>query len=169
MPISEIKYIDARLAAELTEQARKSPRRRAHHNLHQDFAEPVQRLCCAMEPDSYIPVHRHLHPPRWELFVALVGGFDLLVFDEPGQLQRRNRLSPGAGLAALELPEGCWHTLLAHEPGSLFLEVKAGPYDPQGQKELAPWAPPEGSAQAEAFLTWARTAAPGARFFSAPG
>ncbi len=45
-----------------------------------------------------------------------------------------------------------WHTVIALEPGCVLLEVKAGPFDPNQPKDLAPWAPEEGSFSARVYL-----------------
>ncbi|MGZ5161185.1 MAG: WbuC family cupin fold metalloprotein, partial [Burkholderiales bacterium] len=42
------------------------------------------------------------------------------------------------------IPRGVFHSLVSLESGSVFFEAKAGPYNPQSDKEWAPWAPPEG-------------------------
>jgi hypothetical protein len=46
-----------------------------------------------------------------------------------------------------------WHTVIALEPGCVLLEVKAGPFDPNQPKVLAPWAPEEGSDAAGDYLS----------------
>jgi len=38
------------------------------------------------------------------------------------------------------------------EPGSILLEIKAGPFDPTQPKEFAPWPPEEDSEMAERYL-----------------
>lgn len=45
-----------------------------------------------------------------------------------------------------------WHTVIALESGCVLFETKAGPFDPNHPKDLAPWAPDEGSAGALAYL-----------------
>jgi hypothetical protein len=37
-------------------------------------------------------------------------------------------------------------------PGCVLLEIKAGPFDPKQPKNLATWAPEEGSAEARDYL-----------------
>lgn len=51
-----------------------------------------------------------------------------------------------------EVPANTWHTVIALVPGCVLLEVKAGPFDPNQPKDLAPWAPDEGSAAAAKYL-----------------
>jgi len=54
-----IKQIDNKLLDDLTAKAVTSPRKRAHHNLHDALEDPVQRLCVSIEPGTYIRPHRH--------------------------------------------------------------------------------------------------------------
>jgi len=50
------------------------------------------------------------------------------------------------------VPANTFHTLVSLEPGSVFFEAKAGPYDAPTDKQWAPWAPEEGHADAPAYL-----------------
>ncbi len=43
-------------------------------------------------------------------------------------------------------------TVLALTPDAVLLEGKAGPFDPQGPREFADWAPEEGTAEAKVLL-----------------
>ena len=54
-----MKKFDIELLSELRARAEASPRRRAHHNVHDDYQQPVQRLFVCMLPDSYVRPHRH--------------------------------------------------------------------------------------------------------------
>lgn len=132
----------------LVTQAAGSPRLRQHHNIHTGFDEPCQRLFNALEPGSYIRPHRHFSVPRGELLVAIRGLMALVTFDDFGAVQQVVHFGTekyGADLAVgVELPSQTWHTVLALVPGSVLLEVKAGPFDPNQPKDLAPWAPAEG-------------------------
>jgi cupin fold WbuC family metalloprotein len=57
------------------------------------------------------------------------------------------------GLAVgIEISANTWHTVIALEPSSVLLEVKAGPFDPSQPKDLAPWAPDEGGPTAQQYL-----------------
>ncbi len=144
----------------LSVQARQAPRRRVHRNLHATPDDPVNRLAIAIEPGSYVRPHRH--PARGELLLAVRGAIDVLLFDDGGALAARHRLA-GDATAVLELPAGTCHTLHALEPGSVFFEVKRGPYEPTGSA-YAHWAPEEGSPQVTEFLGWLARARPGDRY-----
>jgi cupin fold WbuC family metalloprotein len=81
----------------------------------------------------------------------------VIVFDDAGQVLQKLKLgterhaAPGVG-PAVDMPSGTWHTVLAFTPDAVLLEGKAGPFDPQGPREFADWAPEEGTAEALALL-----------------
>lgn len=153
-----MRYIDTAELDTLARQASASPRGRAHLRIHADDADLVQRFFVAADPRSYFRPHRHLG--KGELAVVLRGAFDLLLFDAQGRLLSRQRMSAG-GVLAYEAPEATWHTLVVVEEGSLFLEVKQGPYDPATAAEFAHWAPAEGDAGVPGFQAWLGQAHPG--------
>ena len=51
-----------------------------------------------------------------------------------------------------EVPFSTRHTVIALEPGCVLLEVKAGAFDPNQPKDLAPWAPEKGTSSAVSYL-----------------
>lgn len=144
--------IDAALLDATTAAARATPRARRHHNFHHADADACHRLLNAIEPGSYVPPHRHLDAQKDETFVVLRGRFGVVLFDDAGDVVRTEVLAAGADPVGLTVPHGTWHTLLALEPGSVFLEAKAGPYSPLADKERAPWAPAEGDPAAPDYL-----------------
>ena len=129
-----------------------TPRGRLNLNLHDDYADPCQRLFNAVEPDSYLRPHRHTDPPKPECFVAVRGRFHLLIFDDAGAVVERIELAPHGPVVAADVPAGAWHAIVALEPGSIFFETKPGPYTPLTDKDFASWAPAEGSAEARVYL-----------------
>jgi cupin fold WbuC family metalloprotein len=138
---------------ELTAQAECSPRKRQHRNIHESYADPCQRLFNAIEPGSYIRPHRHASDPRDELLIAVRGLMALVTFDEQGMVTGVIRFGAGSNgdgsAVGAEVSANTWHTVIALESGCVLLEVKAGPFDPNQPKDLAPWAPDEGSAASE--------------------
>ncbi len=151
-----MKIFDAQYLHAITDQAKDSPRRRQHRNIHQSYQDSCQRLFNAIEPDSYIRPHRHASDPRDELLIAVRGLMALLTFDDQGGVtgvQRFGTEKYGNAIAAgVEVPASTWHTVVAMEPGCVLLEVKAGPFDPDQPKDLAAWAPEEGSELAKNYL-----------------
>lgn len=157
-----MKVLDATRLDALSAQAAAAPRRRLNLNLHTPDDEAVNRLANAVMPGSYIRPHRH--PDRWELLVALRGSFDIVLFDDDGRVQARQRLGGTGGAAVVEYPPGTWHSVLALEPGSVFFEVKPGPYVPGAAADWLPGAPPEGAPEVDAFLAFISSAALGDRW-----
>jgi cupin fold WbuC family metalloprotein len=123
------------MLAELSRQARQSLRLRANHNLHEALSDPVQRLAIAMEPETLVRPHRHLH--TWEMLLPLRGRFVVLCFDNTGTVISRTLL--GEDCAVVELPAGTWHAVLSLDSGGVIFEVKHGPYDPQTASDFAHW------------------------------
>lgn len=148
-------FMDAALLDAVSTAARASPRRRKNHNLHPREDSACHRLLNALEPDSYVPPHRHLDPEKDETFVVLRGRFGVVTFDDAGAVIAARALEPG-GTAGVTLPAGTWHSIVALEAGSVFLEAKAGPYLPLAPAERAAWAPGEGEAGALAYLAGLR-------------
>jgi cupin fold WbuC family metalloprotein len=153
-----MKKIDDALLTALTERARESPRKRAHFNLHPELSDPVQRLCIAMEPDTYVRPHRHSDPETWEVLVILRGSLALSVFDEKGKVLERTVLKSRGPITALEFPLNTWHAPVSLETGTVVLEIKQGPYKPISEINLAPWAPSEGATESDQFLNWYKKA-----------
>jgi cupin fold WbuC family metalloprotein len=140
----------------LTAAASLSPRRRQHRNIHEEYSDGCQRLFNAIEPDSYIRPHRHGVVPRAETMIAVRGLMVLLTFDDDGAVVDMVRFGVDAGgrdvAVGVEIPAGCWHTVVSLVSGSVLLELKAGPFDPEQPKEFAAWAPEDGAEEAAGYL-----------------
>lgn len=134
---------------DLAQRAADAPRRRLNANLHDSTSEPCQRIFNALCPDSYVQAHRHLHPDKSETVLILRGRFGLVCFDDAGTPVETHLLRP---LQTATVPSGVWHAWFALDPDSVFFEAKAGPYLPLDPAERAPFAPPEGSPEAPAYL-----------------
>ena len=148
-----MKRIDQTLLTTLSTQAATSPRKRAHHNLHPQLDDPVQRLCIAMEPGTYVRPHRHMQPETWEILLILSGAVALLIFDDSGKVLERIELAAGGEVTAVEIPANTWHAVASLKAGTVVFEVKQGPYAPISEVNYAPWSPAEG-AQAEVLEGW---------------
>ena len=77
-----MKLLPHSLLDELTASAAASPRRRAHHNIHANPTDLVQRFIVVAQRDSYFRPHRHA--TRAELAVILRGKLEVVTFDEGG-------------------------------------------------------------------------------------
>ena len=147
-----MKIIDQKRLDRLSNKAAAAKRRRQNLNLHDDYADPCQRLFNAMEPGTYVRPHRHLDPSRPECFMAIRGRMALVVFTDDGEVDRIVPFGNGCETVAIDLPPTMWHSLVSLEAGSIFFETKPGPYVRLSDKDFAPWSPAEGSAEAESYL-----------------
>lgn len=147
-----VKLIDENLLQALTGQAATNPRLRQNYNLHESLDDACQRLLNAMEPGSYIRPHRHSHPQKQEGFVAVRGLLAAVTFDEHGEVEEIVQFGPRESVVGVDIPTGVWHTVVGLASGSIFYEVKAGPYLPVPLEDLAPWAPEAGSGEAARYL-----------------
>jgi cupin fold WbuC family metalloprotein len=153
-----VKQIDTTILDALVEKAKHASRKRMNHNLHPGPGDPVQRLCNAIEPETYIRPHRHTDPETIEVFVMLRGSAILLFFDDDGRVIDRNLLSAQGPVIAAEIPPGTWHAMASLESGTIFFEVKQGPYVPLTVKDVASWAPAEGTGGTSAAVAWYKSA-----------
>ncbi|MEK7261899.1 MAG: WbuC family cupin fold metalloprotein, partial [Pseudomonadota bacterium] len=75
-----MKRLTADILIALRAEAAASPRRRKNFNLHASPDDPIQRLCNAFEPGTYVRPHRHAAGGVWELFLVLSGAAAVLTF-----------------------------------------------------------------------------------------
>lgn len=143
--------IDRALLDAVSAEAKASSRGRKNRNFHPENEYPAHRLLNAIEPGSYVPPHRHLDALKDETMAVLRGRLGLVLFDDAGTVSRAVVLGPGEDVLGADIPHGTWHSVLALEPGTVFLEAKAGPYAPPSAEEKAPWAPGEGVPEAAAY------------------
>ncbi len=119
----------------LTEQAKASPRLRMNCDLRNSDKDQSQRMLNAIEPGSPIPIHRHQKSS--ETVVCLRGRLVWEYYDELERIcTERIELSPNGPIVALNVPKGQWHTVKALESGSVIMEVKDGPYEPQSAADI---------------------------------
>jgi cupin fold WbuC family metalloprotein len=147
-----MKKITAELLDEVSQKALESPRKRMNHNFHEDLGADLQRLLNAMEPYTYIRPHRHIDPDREELFVVLRGTLLAIQFDDEGEIIDHLILSVEEGNYGVEIPPRTYHTVISLETGSVAFEVKNGPFIPKTEGTSAPWAPEEGTPEAEIYV-----------------
>ncbi len=143
--------IDKQLLDKTSRKALDAPRKRINHNFHHP-GDTIQRFLNAIEPDSYIRPHRHANPLREEIFMVLRGRGGVLIFNDHGIINAIHLLDSTMGYWGADIPGGLYHTIVSLQSGSVFYEVKQGPYNPDTDKGFAPWSPAEGSIEAAAYL-----------------
>ena len=156
-----MKQINDTILDSLTKQAKESPRKRAHYNLHSSLEDPIQRLCIAIEPETYFRPNRHSDPATSEVFLLLRGSAVLLFFNDEGRVTEKVTLSAGGPVSAVEIPAETWHAMASLKSGTVFFEVKQGPYNPPKGRNVAEWAPAEGEPGTVTFIEWYRNAKEG--------
>lgn len=133
--------IDHKLLSQITIKAKNSERLRMNYNFHKEMDENIQRMLNALEPDTYLPPHRHINPDKEEIFLVLSGSVLLVEFDDQGIITDHMLIDPKLGSYAAEVKAGVWHTLLSLETGTVIYEIKQGPFTPISPENIAPWAP----------------------------
>jgi cupin fold WbuC family metalloprotein len=136
----------------LSAAARSNPRLRKNLDFHAEASHPAQRLLNAVEPGSYIRPHRHSQALKDETLIAVRGAFGIVFFDESGAVSSTAVIRATGIAIGVNIPQRVFHSLVSLEPGSVFFEAKAGPYDPQSDKECPDWAPPETDPEAKLYL-----------------
>ncbi len=145
--------------------AEQSTRKRMNFNFHASAEENPHRFLNVFVRGSYVTPHRHAQPPKPESFLVLEGWLAAMIFDDSGKITQRYLLGTGPRPASLpewarnadairgmDLAPGVWHTVAAVSQHAVCFEVKPGPWDPTNDKEFAPWAPMEGTAECSKYL-----------------
>ena len=144
-----MKIISEKLLNETTQKAKNSPRRRMNYNFHENESDTLNRLLNAMEPDTYLPPHRHKNPDKEEVFLVLRGSVAFFTFDNNGNVTSSTVVSPDKGVYGLDVEKGIWHSLIVLEKNTVVYEIKQGPYAPLQPENFAVWAPAPGSSKEE--------------------
>ena len=150
--MKNIRFISQSLINQVSIEAKAASRLRKNLNFHQLDKSLSHRLLNAIEPESYIPPHRHIDPEKDETIILLQGRLGVIFFDERGKVMQAAILSPGDDAVGVNILHGEFHTLVSLESGTVFFESKAGPYQALTDEERAPWAPGEGSDESAAYL-----------------
>lgn len=143
--------IDNELLNRLTESAKSDARKRMNHNFHTSPDDPIQRFLNALEPETYLPPHRHLDPAKEEIFIVLRGKLVLIEFDDEGSIQSHMIIEPRNGTFGGEVAIGVWHTIISLETGTVIYEIKKGPFDPISSNDFASWAPQNNLSEAKQY------------------
>ncbi|MGE5457965.1 MAG: WbuC family cupin fold metalloprotein [Methanococcaceae archaeon] len=136
----------------VSQKAKESTRKRANYNFHKSCDECVQRFLNAIEPNSYVRPHKHMHSNVNEIFLILRGRVLVVEFNDKGEITNHVVLNFENGIKGVELPPNTWHSLITLEENSVLYEIRAGPYKEETDKVFADWAPYEGTNEAREFI-----------------
>ncbi len=141
-----MKFIDQAIIKTTSAAADASPRKRAHHLLHESTDRLQRMLQVANKGSYYTP---HFHDEKLEAFIVLEGEAAAVIFDDKGELKEVTLLGKDAVMA--EIPPGAWHSFVVLSEKVTFIELLDGYYDPNTHKNFAPWAPQEDDPEAKAY------------------
>ena len=74
----------------------------------------------------------------------------MVIFKDDGSVEHVCRLDLETEHFGTDIPAGWYHTIVSLQRGSVFYEVKAGPYETAKAKEFASWAPGDNTPEAAA-------------------
>ena len=126
--------IDSKILDDLSAQAKASPRLRMNRDLRNSPEDLSQRMLNALEPGTPLPIHRHRKSS--ETVVCLRGHLRELFYNDSGEVIEVIDLAPNSDCVALNIPVGQWHTVDVLESGTVILEMKDGPYEPQSSEDV---------------------------------
>lgn len=145
----EIIEINNLLLQTLHKGALNSERKRVNFDLRTTMRDSSQRMLNALEPDTKVPIHRHLETT--ETVICLQGCMDVILYDirQDEEMEshnceissnmiakrmetnlfeiRRVHLCPVEGKYGVQIPIGAWHSVEVYEPSTIF-EAKDGAY-----------------------------------------
>ncbi len=137
-----MKILDENLIKNLIKEAQNSSRKRTIFRFHRR-KELVQRMVNVIEPESYVPPHKHEKPDKVEAFVILKGRVAVLKFNNQGKIIQKEVLDEKGPIYGVDIAPGEWHNMVALKKHSAVYEVIQGPYKKKSHKKFAPWAPAE--------------------------
>ena len=126
--------INKELLDDLTAQAKAAPRLRMNLDLRNSAEDGSQRMLNAIEPESEVPVHRHMKTS--ETVVVLRGRVVEEYYSSEGVVEECIELAAGGPVCALNIPVGQWHTLRSLESGTVILEMKDGAYEEMKDEDV---------------------------------
>lgn len=141
----EIQLINDKLLSELHQKASENERLRQNFDLRTTPEDGSQRMLNVLEVGTHVPIHRHLKTS--ESVVCIEGCLDWIFYDELPNVDAggpvhdgetaadetqfkevaRFRVCPREGVHGIQVPKGVWHTIVVHEPSTIF-EAKDGKY-----------------------------------------
>ncbi|WP_217522764.1 WbuC family cupin fold metalloprotein [Vibrio metschnikovii] len=122
--------------ASLFADAKISPRKRAHRNLHASYNDRVQRLFIALTKGSYVEPHYHELPHQWEMFVVISGLIRVCYYNSQGSIQSELLVGEDQSAKVVEFHPHDIHSVECLSETALMLEIKEGPFNPEYAKVM---------------------------------
>lgn len=141
----DIQLINENLLSGLYQKAMENERKRMNYDLRTTPEDTSQRMLNVLEPGTHVPIHRHLKTS--ETVICLEGCLDWVFYEELPNLDAggpvhdgetaadetafaevaRFRICPREQKYGIQIPKGAWHSIVVHEPSTIF-EAKDGAY-----------------------------------------
>ena len=131
--------------------SKESDRRRIILPIHRVQNAEVQRMINFLQPGTYIRPHKHPLNHATESLVLIQGAILFFTFSDIGEVETRRKVDSKPLSGVLDIEPNVWHSFIVLEPDTILFECKRGPYDAETDKIFAPWAPEEGSDEADGW------------------
>ena len=131
--------------------SKESERRRIILPIHREQESEVQRMINFLQPDTYIRPHKHPLNHATESLVMIQGSILFFIYSDTGEIDSELRIDSKPIPGVIDIEPGIWHSFKVLESDTLLFECKRGPYDAETDKIFAPWAPEEGSKEADSW------------------
>jgi cupin fold WbuC family metalloprotein len=105
-----------------------------NYNLHKSLEDTVQQLLNALEPGTFMPIHRHHHSD--ETCLILRGSLLLKLYNSESDLLETIELNSKKGNFGAKVPAGQWHSIEVLESDTVIFELKKGPYTPLNPEDI---------------------------------
>ena len=119
--------IDQKLLDELSAQAKANPRLRQNYDLRTSPADNSLRMLNALEPETVIPIHRHMKSS--ETICMIRGKMVMKLYDEKGTITDEFVMEPCGEHPMVQVEVGQWHSLEVMEEETMVFEAKDGMYE----------------------------------------
>ena len=151
-PDTDVTPLTLDMVGNLLKLSNESPRKRMLQKLHKSHSAGVHRMFNALQSETYITPHRHLHPTKDETILVISGSLLFIRFTDEGEIESQILLQPGTLNFGIDVAPHVYHTYIALKPDTLIFEVKNGPYEHDTDKDIPDWAPREGTEEAAPYL-----------------
>jgi cupin fold WbuC family metalloprotein len=148
--VGNLKFIQQSDIDEVIKEASLAPKRRLSILLNDSFSEKPQRFVNCLSKSTYVRPHNHVFTKHWELMSWISGAVYVLFFDDNGKVINKVKMHEN-GVKVIEIPYTIYHCFITLDCAA-YLEVRDCKYDPILDRNYAPWAPAENSADADDFM-----------------
>lgn len=122
---------------DLSAKARASERKRMHYDLRDTPEDGSMRMLNAIEPGTFIPVHRHTMTSE-DVLVVRGECEEVLYSQVDDHLVEAARIHMQAGTSEMmcHVPQGQFHTCISLAPDTIIYEAKNTRYDPHTTEDI---------------------------------